>query len=1454
MSGVTTDQRGFPLDSPPDIGAFQTQAVLVVNTTTDAVNVPAGDLSLRQAINLANALDSTETITFDPTVFATPQTITLTQGQLELSDTGGTETIMGPAAGVTISGGGMSRVFQVDSGATAVLSALNIVGGLTTGNGGGIYDDGGTVTLIDCTISGNSADAGGGVFATKRGTIGLTGSAISDDTATNGGGGLYDYYATITLTDCTVSGNSAADGGGAFATKRGTIGMTGCTISGNTATNNGGGLYDAGGSITLTDSTFSGNSAATGGGVFATKRGTIGMTGCTISGNSAGAGGGIYNAATANLYACTIGANYAATGGGIDNAAGGGAALEDTIVATNTGTGGSPSDIGGANSAGVVGANDLVGTGGSGGIAGGAGDIVLSNLNVPLLAPLGSYGGPTATMPLLPGSPAIGAGSAISGVTTDQRGFPLDTIPDIGAFQSQTALVVNTTSDGASSASGELSLRQAVNLANALGSAETITFDPTVFASARTITLTQGQIELTDTGGTETITGPAVGVTVSGNLTSRVFDVAKGVTASISGLTITYGSENYGAGLYNSGATTLVNCLITGNSALNSGGGVWNNGTLTLTDSTVYSNLAAVNGGGLANYGTMTLSSTVVNGNNASGYGGGMVIGGRTTLSDCTVSDNGAADGGGGISTGGISGTGPTTLDNCTVSTNTSGGSGGGINSFETTTTLTDCTVSDNSANSGGGLNNYGSGGSLTLTDCTVSANYAYNNGGGLDNSATALLINTIVAGNTAGTDSASDIYGTASASYSLIGTGGSGGITGGNDGNIVLTSLASLGLAPLGNYGGPNETMALLPGSAAIGAGTAASGVTTDQRGAPRSASGAVDIGAFQNQGYTITVSGGSPQTTLVGQVFTLPLGAELTENFADVLLGGALINFSAPSTGASATFSSSSVVTNANGIAIVSASANDVAGIYDVTASATGVASTASFDLTNQAQASFAVLAGQTFTYGTTATITGTLTAGPQAPAGEQVAITLDGVTHDTTIASEGSFSTQFTAADVVLNASSSAYDVTYSYATDGVFLAANGSNELTVNPAPLTIKAVSDTKVYDGTTTSLQTPLVGTLYNGDTVTGLMQAFSSKNVAGTGDSTLVVTGYTINDGNDGRDYTVTLQDAYGTIKPAALVITATSDTKVYDGTTTSSKTPIVGTLYGSDTVTESTQAFTSKNALGTGGSTLVVTGYTINDGDSGKDYTVTTETATGTITRALLTVQANNVSTVYGFGLPALTYTISGFVNGDSPASLAPPPVLHTAASSSSPPGTYAITVAGASSPNYTITYVPATLTVLLAPATVENVSIERIKLNKHKTAQEIVVQFSEALNSADAQSLSAYSLATISQKKKQKSKPVPLSSASYNPTTFTVTLLTKKTLVLSPPLALSIKATSLLDALGRELDGNDSGEPGANFTAELSKSGTTVTSARELARMNRVSAHAVDAALEAGLQTRR
>jgi hypothetical protein len=102
---------------------------LIVNTTTGGTAAAPGRLSLPQAVNLANVMRGPSTLTFDPAVFATPQTITLTAGMLALRNTGGVQTIAGPAAGLTISGDRQSRVFEIEPDVTATISSLTITGG-----------------------------------------------------------------------------------------------------------------------------------------------------------------------------------------------------------------------------------------------------------------------------------------------------------------------------------------------------------------------------------------------------------------------------------------------------------------------------------------------------------------------------------------------------------------------------------------------------------------------------------------------------------------------------------------------------------------------------------------------------------------------------------------------------------------------------------------------------------------------------------------------------------------------------------------------------------------------------------------------------------------------------------------------------------------------------------------------------------------------------------------------------------------------------------------------------------------------------------------------------------------------------------------------------------------------------------------------------------------------------
>jgi hypothetical protein len=90
-------------------------------------------------------------------------------------------------------------------------------------------------------------------------------------------------------------------------------------------------------------------------------------------------------------------------------------------------------------------------------------------------------------------------------------------------------------------------------------------------------------------------------------------------------------------------------------------------------------------------------------------------------------------------------------------------------------------------------------------------------------------------------------------------------------------------------------------------------------------------------------------------------------------------------------------------------------------------------------------------------------------------------------------------------------------------------------------------------------------------------------------------------------------------------------------------------------------------------------------------------------TVNPAPLTITADDQTTVYGAGLPALTASYSGFVNGDTPASLTTAPSLSTTATAASPVGSYSITAAGAADSDYTISYVSGTLSITPATLTV-------------------------------------------------------------------------------------------------------------------------------------------------------
>ena len=794
-------------------------------------------------------------------------------------------------------------------------------------------------------------------------------------------------------------------------------------------------------------------------------------------------------------------------------------------------------------------------------------------------------------------------------------------------------------------------------------------------------------------------------MTISGGNAVGVFNVASGVTSSLSGLTITGGSVvGNGGGLYNQGTTTLTDCTISGNSAAydmnrftptGDGGGLDNVGTATLSGCTISGNSASGSqmggqsgqGGGLYSSDQITLTNCTISGNSAYSAGG-LLNQGTATLTDCTVSSNSAGTGGGllnlntatltgctisansAYSAGGLFNFGTATLTGCTISANSAANRGAGLYNFGTAT-LTGCTLSGNSAGYGAGLFNQGpstftdctfSGNSaahtgggvycdlntVTLNDCTMSDNHASTAGGLFNRSGSFSLTDTIVAGNTNGSGVASDISapGSLTGTYNLIGTGGSGGLTNGTNNNIVLTSLATLLLAPLGNYGGTTQTVPLLPGSAAIGQGVAVSGITTDQRGEPLD-SPVPDIGAFQSQGFILTpVAGSTPQVAAVGSGFGNPVAVMVTaNNLVEPVVGG-MVNFTAnPSlAGASAVLSAATATIGSGGQASVTATANATAGAYTVIASTSGASLPASFDLTNQIQPSFSGLTNQTITYGTpSVTFSGTLAAtGPQYPTvGETVTVTLDSVAYPTTIGANGTFSVTIPTGS--LNVSSGGYTVGYAYATDGVFLAANGSSLLTVNPLAVIL---SGTRTYDGTVTAAASILTVTdAVNGDTV----DVFSgTAMLAGkdVGSESIVNASALFLGNNTAGDYTLVGATGTVTISPYALTYTIGNDQQTYGAAVNlASDLPATfATGVNGDTL-DISYASTGDTATAHVGS-YPITGVVSNGAGLASDYTVT-------LTNGTLTV--NPYALTYAIGSDSQVYGTAANLAGDLPASFA-------------------------------------------------------------------------------------------------------------------------------------------------------------------------------------------------------
>ncbi len=278
--------------------------------------------------------------------------------------------------------------------------------------------------------------------------------------------------------------------------------------------------------------------------------------------------------------------------------------------------------------------------------------------------------------------------------------------------------------------------------------------------------------------------------------------------------------------------------------------------------------------------------------------------------------------------------------------------------------------------------------------------------------------------------------------------------------------------------------------------------------------------------------------------------------------------------------------------------------------------------------------------------------------------------------------------------------------------------------------------------------------------------------------------------------------------VNPAVLTVTPNPASMTYGGNLPAFSAGFSGFLNGDTAAVVSGQAGFSTTAT----TASPVGSYPLDinvSGLSATNYTCTGSAGTLNVTPAPLVITASSASITVGQAIPPLSVTYSGFENGETAAVLTSQPTVATTATAQSAPGVYPVVATGAAAANYSISYVAGTLTineqkrveVTGYPPTVEGVSIESVKVGKHSKAKVILLQLSEAVNSAGADNRATYSLVTIPSKKKQKCKAVALSKALYSPTATgsTITLYTKKPLVLSPPLLLTVNASGINDTLG-------------------------------------------------------
>ncbi len=253
-------------------------------------------------------------------------------------------------------------------------------------------------------------------------------------------------------------------------------------------------------------------------------------------------------------------------------------------------------------------------------------------------------------------------------------------------------------------------------------------------------------------------------------------------------------------------------------------------------------------------------------------------------------------------------------------------------------------------------------------------------------------------------------------------------------------------------------------------------------------------------------------------------------------------------------------------------------------------------------------------------------------------------------------------------------------------------------TVAKKALTVTADNKSIIFGAAIPALTFTYSG-FVNGDDATDLDTAPNASTTATAG-SNAGTYPITLAGGLD-ANYSFTYVNAILTIAKAdqTITFTAIADKTYGDAAFTLSASSTSG-LPVSFTVVSGNATISGSTLTITGAGNITVAANQI--GNTNYNAAPTVE-RTFTVAKKALTVAADNKSIIFGAAIPALTFTYSGFVNGDDATDLDTAPTASTTATAGSNAGTYPITLAGGLDANYSFTYVNAILTIAKADQTI-------------------------------------------------------------------------------------------------------------------------------------------------------